>query len=1086
MNLDLKRIALSLRRATLHFGPVAVEAAQYDELLEFARTNGFDTARDGKSLSHPAWSAFSTLPNFPEISEQAVARRWHTVWEKVGETPQGKAFLDTILHSSEAAAVDLAAAPDYTLYHTIATGHYNAGSLDDLLKIASNPAASLKTLKLLLSKASGDLASPAPLLTAIAVNPNADEQLKATIQRILAPPAAPKISPAKMRSEAQKSRDPAWLQATAESETAYDGELMANPHLSGETIELLWQRNVGNYRLTFLVANPAVSLEFLQAHSDVGDPKLKEKLQAEIAYRTGLAGLSPKTQALWQKAQTASTDAVATKLIKQTDDPQLLGMALRGQLKWPEAHVALANPMCPPEAVADALEIGPQEKDYNIFDRFVALAENPSVTLATLLGALVKRKLVLAEHYAKTLFELFEKKSPSEQQLALMYKISPAAYLNTGLPRPDAVFAKMRLAKDDDSRWAVLEDARATAEDYVAFMRKGKLEGWSSFQKVQQLLAANQNLPPEFIAWLRTQYASETKFWQIYDMVPQALTKEEMVNKGFRGKDSFDHQALPVDAKVPGYELSAKGTSWVRYIDAQDQANEFPPELFRKFNLHSTPTKNGKPLGWIGGKWDAGTETLYVTEMQSDLLQRTQELNKPVFEKWRPLRSRLENRFGSWYYTFFNQALREAQARGAKQVAIPTAAAYAKAVPGAKGIAPIYEKILAAYPHETKGPWNYVTLGPTTRIAMKRSAERNEYTQLEVDTWASHAAIFIKKMVPNAGYVNPSEKEHAFDELKSESREHLDLTDEAYGRFWDEVKTKLISDGVLEGSGETIDRPRDQGPDNREELGLSKPTEQNKNRRKNGPDDPELKGVPGVAKVSPHDVFNAPDLGDRIMDMWDEYKKTGDPEVLKVITQWSKHIGSCTVNQLDRRCARRREAKALGDVRPLGRVMERKAISDSTDEASVKRYMEQLVRSEDVDDDPTYLAEQAAQHFGHPEWLDEEVHFVWELAQQVVTKTTQDPLLGTHKYSYPDNRADRMEGRDAQRKGQSAAMNPPAQNSYGSTPTATTAPAAPVPALGGKVPPPKPTTPVPPGKKLILDPEQNTWVLADQSSLTPT
>ena len=31
----------------------------------------------------------------------------------------------------------------------------------------------------------------------------------------------------------------------------------------------------------------------------------------------------------------------------------------------------------------------------------------------------------------------------------------------------------------------------------------------------------------------------------------------------------------------------------------------------------------------------------------------------------------------------------------------------------------------------------------------------------------------------------------------------------------------------------------------------------------------------------------------------------------------------------------------------------------------------------------TYLAEEAAEHFGHPEWLDDEAHEVWEAAAVV-------------------------------------------------------------------------------------------------------
>ena len=83
-------------------------------------------------------------------------------------------------------------------------------------------------------------------------------------------------------------------------------------------------------------------------------------------------------------------------------------------------------------------------------------------------------------------------------------------------------------------------------------------------------------------------------------------------------------------------------------------------------------------------------------------MQRTYELRSPALAEFAKYKSKLENRFDGWIYTFFNQAVRQAKEKGALEIAMPTASFYAQAVPGAKNIASIYEKAFELIPTEPK------------------------------------------------------------------------------------------------------------------------------------------------------------------------------------------------------------------------------------------------------------------------------------------------------------------------------------------------------------------------------------------------
>jgi len=102
---------------------------------------------------------------------------------------------------------------------------------------------------------------------------------------------------------------------------------------------------------------------------------------------------------------------------------------------------------------------------------------------------------------------------------------------------------------------------------------------------------------------------------------PMTISTKEVPNSSF-----FPHDVHHLDRKIPGRQVSS-GKSFTLAIGARDI--DIPDEIFSSMDLHrigsgSVLKPSYKHLGWIGGSVD-GT-SMYINEVQSDLLQRTIEL----------------------------------------------------------------------------------------------------------------------------------------------------------------------------------------------------------------------------------------------------------------------------------------------------------------------------------------------------------------------------------------------------------------------------------------------------------------------------
>ena len=172
------------------------------------------------------------------------------------------------------------------------------------------------------------------------------------------------------------------------------------------------------------------------------------------------------------------------------------------------------------------------------------------------------------------------------------------------------------------------------------------------------------------------------------NFVSLKLTKKEMVEKGFEETKVFDHTGFALDKAIPGRGIEIKGVNWIRYVQASPTA-PFPQKLYDLFNLHNIPLQ--RLLGWIGGKYNSSSKTLYILKVKSDLLQRSFELSKYFLNRMEEkqnvtfhrnvtiqdlrefsnYKSLLEEYFQGWPHIFMNQAVREAKEREALFIKIP-------------------------------------------------------------------------------------------------------------------------------------------------------------------------------------------------------------------------------------------------------------------------------------------------------------------------------------------------------------------------------------------------------------------------------
>ena len=93
-------------------------------------------------------------------------------------------------------------------------------------------------------------------------------------------------------------------------------------------------------------------------------------------------------------------------------------------------------------------------------------------------------------------------------------------------------------------------------------------------------------------------------------------------------KKPFPHSAYAGKYEVPGQRMVEVGRGQPFTLYIHSDSKEFPEDIFSGMNLHAKilPPLHEGFLGWIGGYIDANASSIYITEIQSDLMQRTWDM----------------------------------------------------------------------------------------------------------------------------------------------------------------------------------------------------------------------------------------------------------------------------------------------------------------------------------------------------------------------------------------------------------------------------------------------------------------------------
>ena len=312
-----------------------------------------------------------------------------------------------------------------------------------------------------------------------------------------------------------------------------------------------------------------------------------------------------------------------------------------------------------------------------------------------------------------------------------------------------------------DLSFTVWKDSTVTNNNFQGVSFQG-----ADFKEIQSFRDNNIDQADFDRASLSSEVDKDVNRGEPLNYTSLKLTKQEMEEKGFREDESFDHIGLELNKNVPGGGVNIGGKNWIRYVQATPLA-PFPKELFQLFNLHKVPLE--RFLGWIGGKYENKTKTLYVTKVRSDLLQRTFQLSKYFIEKakgsskydeemlnlkqlgkFSQYKNALEQYFKGWPQIFMNQAVREAKNKGANYIAVP-----ADNSPNS-----VYNRLVTTqnYPYNVKNGWNIIPVNRITKwanlqkLSWQDNIIINNYTAEWI--WDNIDVEFFWIAVPEGSYDN--------------------------------------------------------------------------------------------------------------------------------------------------------------------------------------------------------------------------------------------------------------------------------------------------------------------------------------------
>lgn len=297
-------------------------------------------------------------------------------------------------------------------------------------------------------------------------------------------------------------------------------------------------------------------------------------------------------------------------------------------------------------------------------------------------------------------------------------------------------------------------------------------------------------LPPELGQYIRDQVAvAVLKDFEVNRRQQVSGQVDSMVVRKSRSKlmsrvkpkYSFDHHATLSynEAALPMYTMGAPGKKYNVEIGAFDSA-PFPKRLYEIFRFHHgySQLKIDNALGWIGGQIDEDGGVMYITEVQSDIMQRTFEMYttegratiaKKRNQQDRPplsyitssakmdellkdtpnLKTQLENYYDGWLHVFTGSALNLVFRNNPNltEVRIPSSAYYKTLHPNAPY--QYYDNIASAFPDaQLSGDGNWWIV-QKSQIFGQASDSTKDYYDVIIKAGIDAGVIEQKKITPD-------------------------------------------------------------------------------------------------------------------------------------------------------------------------------------------------------------------------------------------------------------------------------------------------------------------------------------------------
>ncbi len=171
--------------------------------------------------------------------------------------------------------------------------------------------------------------------------------------------------------------------------------------------------------------------------------------------------------------------------------------------------------------------------------------------------------------------------------------------------------------------------------DRVSQMRQ-RIEEQRQMEVEQRQLVEEQQRQEE-VTRLEEQRRIEDEQHQMLPRVRETTTPEQLQQMQDMGiaKRPFGHETQLNRGTFPGsgvFNTMGGMTPFTMSIAPTEDyvgKGKIPPELMRNTLLHTVQTEGQPALGWVGGFADYENKTLYIAEVQSDLMQRTGHMRDP-------------------------------------------------------------------------------------------------------------------------------------------------------------------------------------------------------------------------------------------------------------------------------------------------------------------------------------------------------------------------------------------------------------------------------------------------------------------------